>query len=69
MSKTFLVAFGAMALAGAVLILSIPPLFGQHQPYQEQVTGWAAGLLAVLAAIVVLLRTAARRRPQSTGTE
>ena len=69
MSKTFLVAFGAMALAGAVLILSIPPLFGQHQPFQEQVTGWAGGLFVVLAVIVVFLKAGARRRSQPTGTE
>ncbi|MGB9033435.1 hypothetical protein BLJ79_15710 [Arthrobacter sp. UCD-GKA] len=69
MSKTFLVALGAMALAGVVLILSIPALFGQHQPYQEQLTGWAGGLFVVFTAIVVSLRISARRRPRPAGNK
>lgn len=69
MSQAFLVAFGAMSLAGAVPMLSIPPLFGQHRPYQEQVAGWAGGLCVVLAATVDFLRTAARRGLRPRGAE
>lgn len=66
MSKIFLVTFGIMALAGVVLILSIPPLFDAHEPYQEQLTGWAAGVFVVFTVIVLIQRLAKRHKIKPT---
>jgi len=53
-TKLFLSVFIAMIVTASGLILSIPPLFGPHEPYQAWITG-VLGVLAVTLAIVTLI--------------
>ncbi|MGP5396307.1 hypothetical protein [Arthrobacter rhombi] len=46
----------AFALAAAVLILTIPALFGAHEPYQTWLTSSLAVLTTLLGTAVILLR-------------
>lgn len=69
MSKTFLTAFIAMVLTGVVLILSIPPLFDEHQPHQELIAGLSGALSVVLAVVVLTLRAAGRRSYESADAK
>lgn len=56
--KKFLTAFIGMVLTSAALILTIPPLFGPHEPYQVWITGVLACLAAACAVGAMSLRPA-----------
>jgi hypothetical protein len=58
-----------MASAGVVPTQSVPPLFGRHQPDREQAAGGAGERFVLLAAILLVLKISARRRPGPAGTE
>lgn len=69
MSKTLLTAFVLMALAGVVLILSLPPLFDAHQPNQELLTVVSGTAFVALTAIVVILRSPKLRTPNAADAK
>lgn len=53
-SHAFLAVFSAMVAAGAGLVLTLPALFGPHDPYQA----WVAALLGAItlaAAVTVFV--------------
>ncbi|GAB3534649.1 hypothetical protein GCM10027403_10920 [Arthrobacter tecti] len=56
----FLTILVAMALSAAALILSVPPLFEAHEPYQLWLTLTLAALTGALGAAVLVMRTRSR---------
>jgi len=57
----------AMALAASALVLSIPALFGPHEPYQFWLTGTLGALTAILGTALTLLRPPKNRNKSNTG--
>lgn len=55
----------AMALAAAALVLTIPALFGPHEPHQFWLTAVLGGITAVLGIALILLRP---RRTDAAST-
>jgi hypothetical protein len=58
----FLALFIGMSLAGAALILSVPPLFRPHERYQVWITVTLGCLSLLLAAGMLYLRLEQPRR-------
>lgn len=52
----------AFALAAAALILTIPPLFAAHEPYQVWLTSVLGVLTVVLGIAVILMRPPQQKR-------
>lgn len=69
MSKSFLAIFGAMVLAGIVLILSLPYLFGPHELHQEQITIVAGWFFVVFAVVMIVFRAVWRRGMRASSTQ
>lgn len=46
----------AMAVAASALVLTIPALFGPHEPHQFWLTAVLGGITAVLGIALILLR-------------
>lgn len=65
----FLALFMGMVLTGAALILSIPPLFSPHEPYQVLLTGVLGVLSLALAAGASYLRPGKPRAPDPSADE
>ena len=55
-SRLFLVSLIAFAVAGAALILTIPPLFGEYVPNQAWLSGLLSGLTLVFGVTTLALR-------------
>lgn len=62
-NSLFLALFIGMVVTGAALILSIPPLFGPHEPHQARTTGVLGGLSLAFAVGTLHSRP---RRPRPT---
>lgn len=45
-----------LSLSGAALVLSLPAVFGPHEPYQAWLATILGGVTAVLAVAVILMR-------------
>lgn len=45
-----------LSLSGAALVLSLPAVFGPHEPYQAWLAMILGGVTAVLAVAVILMR-------------
>ena len=67
-SALFIAVLLGFALTGAALILSIPPLFGPHEPSQVWTTAGLAGLAIVLAGGMLYLRPF-QRPPAARNTD
>lgn len=68
-SKSFLVLLIGLAVVAAGFILSIPSLFGPHEPYQVWITGILGGLALTLAVLVLYLRPQRRRPPERNADQ
>ncbi|NJC23401.1 hypothetical protein BJ994_002477 [Arthrobacter pigmenti] len=55
-NRRFLTVLVAMAFTAAALILSVPPLFEAHEPYQLGLTLTLAALASALGAAVLVMR-------------
>ena len=65
----FLVLFIGMTLTGAALILSIPTLFGPHEPYHVGTAGVLGGLYLAFAVGTFYLRPTKPRSPDRKADE
>ncbi len=63
-SRLFLGSLIGFAVAAAVLILTIPALFGPHEAYQVWLTACLGGLSLALGALVISLRPPRGTAPQ-----
>lgn len=55
-NRLFLVTLIVLALVGATLILSVPPLFSPHETYQLWLTLILGGLTMALGAVMIVMR-------------
>ena len=65
--RVFLGLLIAMVLAASVLILTIPALFGSHEPHQFWLTAALGILTAILGVALILLRPPANRNNTNAG--
>lgn len=68
-NATFLVAFTGMFVAGAALILSLPPLFRPHEPHQVWIAGALASLFVAFALGTLWLRSKGSRLAERNTDE
>ena len=57
-NRVFIGLLIAMALTASVLVLTLPALFGPHEPHQPWLSVALGSLTAVLGAALILLRPA-----------
>lgn len=62
-SRAFLVVFIAMVAAGAGLVLTLPALFGPHDPYQVWVAALFGAITLGAAVAVILMKPPPTEKP------